>query len=171
MTLNQKTVVVTGAGRGLGAAFALSLAPLGCELILCARREEDLARIAAGVVDHGGKTPRTIQLDLSDAASVRAAADSIASMTGHVDVLINNGAMWLDILRRGGQDQFALAGSHCKFPTSVDSVITTFAGETKSRCQMMSESKAVAKPAAKKWLNRTSPISTFVSLHQEASPN
>lgn len=36
---------------------------------------------------------------------------------------------------------------------------------------MMSESKAVAKAAAKKWLNRTSSISTFVSLHQEASPN
>ncbi|UOO90233.1 SDR family oxidoreductase [Vitreoscilla massiliensis] len=96
MMLNQKIVVVTGAGRGLGAAFALSLAPLGCELILCARREEDLAQISECVVNHGGKIPKIIQLDLSDVASVRAAADSIANMTEYVDVLINNGAMWLE---------------------------------------------------------------------------
>lgn len=96
MTFEKKTVVVTGAGRGLGSALALSFAPLGCELILCGRREADLAAIADAVVKLGGKVAKTIQLDLADAASVRAAVEQIALSTGHVDVLINNGAMWLE---------------------------------------------------------------------------
>lgn len=96
MTVSKKIVVVTGAGRGLGAAFALSLAPLGCTLILCGRREADLISVANAVVEQGGKVAKIVLLDLADAGSVRAAVVQIAEATRRVDVLINNGAMWLE---------------------------------------------------------------------------
>ena len=41
--LNGAVVVVTGAGRGLGAALAISLADLGCKLVLCGRSAQALA--------------------------------------------------------------------------------------------------------------------------------
>ncbi|MBJ2152707.1 SDR family oxidoreductase [Paracoccus sp. IB05] len=96
MDLSGKTVVITGAGRGLGAAFALSLAPLGCNLILCGRREADLAAVARSVLNHGGNPAQTVALDLADTASVTEAVARIATFQTPVDILINNGAMWLE---------------------------------------------------------------------------
>ncbi|MEQ9177570.1 MAG: SDR family oxidoreductase [Nitratireductor sp.] len=94
--LAGKVVVVTGAGRGLGAAFALTLADAGCELVLCGRRVADLYAIAGLVVVRGGTAPQTVALDLADAASVRQAASRICALKQRVDILINNGAMWLE---------------------------------------------------------------------------
>lgn len=96
MTIRRKVVLVTGAGRGLGAALALSLGPMDCELILCGRREADLVSVADKVVKLGGKRPEIVRLDLADAASIGAAVARIAALTGHLDILINNGAMWLE---------------------------------------------------------------------------
>ncbi|MFP3681654.1 SDR family NAD(P)-dependent oxidoreductase, partial [Pseudomonas sp. SIMBA_041] len=47
MDLNSAVVVLTGAGRGVGAALAISLADLGCKLILCGRNPEALAQVSA----------------------------------------------------------------------------------------------------------------------------
>jgi NAD(P)-dependent dehydrogenase (short-subunit alcohol dehydrogenase family) len=96
MAKEKKVVVITGAGRGLGAALALSLAPLGFELILCGRRLSDLASVADAVVGHGGTPPKIVCLNLADPASVRKSVAEIAELETHVDVLINNGAMWLE---------------------------------------------------------------------------
>lgn len=94
--LAGKVVVVTGAGRGLGAAFAIFLAEAGCRLILCGRRAEDLQDVAGLVTRRSGETPQLVALDLADAASVRLAASRISVLTPRVDTLINNGAMWLE---------------------------------------------------------------------------
>lgn len=94
--LNKKVVVVTGAGRGLGAAFALSLARAGCELVLCGRRVADLKTMANRVVELGGARPEIVTLDLANAVSVRGAISRIVSLKPCVDILINNGAMWLE---------------------------------------------------------------------------
>ena len=91
-----KVVVVSGAGRGLGAAFVLSLADVGCALVLSGRRISDLETMAGLVLERGGKKPETVTLDLSDVQSVKQAVARISALKSRVDVLINNGAMWLE---------------------------------------------------------------------------
>ena len=95
-SLKSKVVVITGATRGLGAAFALILARAGCQLILCGRRENDLATIAERVVSFGGERPILVQLDLADVSSVSRTVNQIVALNTGIDILINNGAMWLE---------------------------------------------------------------------------
>lgn len=94
--LTNLTVVVTGAGRGLGAAMALTLADLGGNLILCGRSQSALAVVAHHIKTRTGRPAQTVVLDLAEPASVEAAADQIKQAAPVVDVLINNGAMWLE---------------------------------------------------------------------------
>ncbi len=97
--LRGKVAVITGAGRGLGAAFALSLAELGCELVLCGRRAADLDDVAQRVLERGGSLPDHVILDLADPKSVEDAVTRIGGLKARVDILINNGAMWLEARR------------------------------------------------------------------------
>lgn len=94
--ISGKTVVITGAGRGLGAAFALTLADAGCDLILCGRNPADLEAVATLAGRHSGNMPRSVPLDLTSADSVAEAAARVAMLTSRVDILINNAAMWLE---------------------------------------------------------------------------
>ncbi len=94
--LRGKVVVITGSGRGLGAAFALSLAESGCELVLCGRQSADLEDVARRVVERGANTPDLVPLDLADPKSVKAAVSRISALKTRVDILINNGAIWLE---------------------------------------------------------------------------
>lgn len=85
-------VVVTGAGRGLGAAIAISLADLGSNVIICGRSQGNLANIAGHIEQRTGRQSKIVVLDLADTISVGKAANEISS----VDVLTNNGMMWLE---------------------------------------------------------------------------
>jgi NADP-dependent 3-hydroxy acid dehydrogenase YdfG len=95
-SLKDINVVVTGAGRGLGAALALALSDLGCNLILCARSLEALGVVADHIQTRTGREPATVVLDLADTASVEAASAEITHAFPQIDILINNGAMWLE---------------------------------------------------------------------------
>ena len=95
-SFSNVTIVVTGAGRGLGAAIAISLADLGGDLILCARTADALDVTAGHIETRTGRLPKRVLLDLADAASVEAAAAEITHGSTTIDVLINNGAMWLE---------------------------------------------------------------------------
>lgn len=94
-SLKDAHVVVTGAGRGLGAALALVLSDLGCNLILCGRSLEALDVTANHIQSRTGRTPAKVLLDLADAASVEKAAEEIRQNFPVIDILINNGAMYL----------------------------------------------------------------------------
>jgi NADP-dependent 3-hydroxy acid dehydrogenase YdfG len=95
-SLKDINVVVTGAGRGLGAALALTLSDMGCNVILCGRLLEALDSIADHIEARTGRDPKRVVMDLADAASVEAAAKEITLSFPVIDVLINNGAMWLE---------------------------------------------------------------------------
>jgi NADP-dependent 3-hydroxy acid dehydrogenase YdfG len=94
--LTDLNVVVTGAGRGLGAALALALADYGCNVTLCARSLEALDVIAGHIETRTGRRSKKVVLDLADATSIEAASREIMPGVPSVDVLIHNGAMWLE---------------------------------------------------------------------------
>jgi NADP-dependent 3-hydroxy acid dehydrogenase YdfG len=94
--LNNLRVIVTGAGRGLGAALALALSDLGCDVTLCGRSLTALDEIAGHIEARTGRQPARVTLDLADAVSVETAAQEILQRVPVLDVLIHNGAMWLE---------------------------------------------------------------------------
>ncbi|GAA0221242.1 SDR family oxidoreductase [Cryptosporangium japonicum] len=77
MQINGSTVLVTGANRGLGKAFAEALLARGARTVYASARRPDL-------IDVPGVVP--LRLDITDAASIDAAAAEI----GDLDILINN---------------------------------------------------------------------------------
>lgn len=94
--LAGRRAVITGAGRGLGAALAISFAEAGSSVILCGRNPAGLAETAAMIRTRTGGEPAIVTLDLADAASVEAAGRALAGNADGVDILVNNGAMWLE---------------------------------------------------------------------------
>ena len=85
--LDGKTVLVTGAARGLGRAMAIGFAVYGADIVMCDRLTEDLADTKE-TIDVFGRPARIEVLDVRDAAAVNAWVDTI----DQVDVLVNNAA-------------------------------------------------------------------------------
>jgi len=87
--LNEKVVLVTGGSRGLGLVMAREFATHGARVAVCARDEEDLARLReefASRGDHFFSTP----CDVSDQNQVQSLLSSVENALGPVDVLVNN---------------------------------------------------------------------------------
>lgn len=80
------TALITGGNRGLGHAVALALAERGMRVIVGARNEEDGAEAARRI----GNGSTSVQLDVTDPASVRSAASWVHEQQGGLDVLVNN---------------------------------------------------------------------------------
>ena len=87
--LNKQVAVVTGAGRGIGAAIARKLAALGAVVILCGRKREPLESTAAEIGEAGGRA-EVLPCDVTDLSSVEAAAQHIDKTHGRADILVNN---------------------------------------------------------------------------------
>ena len=87
--LNGKIALVTGGGRGIGAAIALKLASLGATTIVCGRT---LARLqhTAGQIRSANGQGEAMACDVADWNSVAALAEKIQSTFGRLDVLVNN---------------------------------------------------------------------------------
>ncbi|WP_274425548.1 SDR family oxidoreductase [Chelativorans sp. YIM 93263] len=94
--LKEKRVVITGAGRGLGAALAIILADMGCRPILCGRDDKALLSVHRVIAERVQHDAPIVELDLADAESVERAVRRIEGLATPVDMLINNGAMWLE---------------------------------------------------------------------------
>jgi NAD(P)-dependent dehydrogenase (short-subunit alcohol dehydrogenase family) len=84
-----RRIVVTGASSGIGRAFALQAAEAGAQMVLVARRAEELERVAEECVQRGGRA-RVRAADLADPAASRRLAETILREDGPVDVLVNN---------------------------------------------------------------------------------
>jgi NADP-dependent 3-hydroxy acid dehydrogenase YdfG len=93
-SLEKKAIVITGAGRSLGAALAIVLADAGAKVILLARTPENLLSTATSVEQRTGQKPLTVHANMADVESVEKAAKEILEHT-QVDILINNAAFWL----------------------------------------------------------------------------
>ncbi len=88
----NKVVWITGASSGIGETLAKKLAPLGCRLILSARRKEELERVKAecGEVKY---PPELVPFDLSSPGETAKAAEKVIRDFGTVDYLFNNGGI------------------------------------------------------------------------------
>jgi len=89
MTLEGRGAVVTGGGRGIGAATARALAEEGARVVVAARTSAEVADVADGITESGGAA-WGISCDVTDPASVDALVDAAEERLGHVDVLVNN---------------------------------------------------------------------------------
>jgi short-subunit dehydrogenase len=95
MSFKDKRVIITGAGRGLGAAFSVVLADAGAEVILTGRNVENLTSLAESIKLRVGKRPQTLHIDLADISQVTLTAKKMRDEGVPLDILINNGASWL----------------------------------------------------------------------------
>jgi len=87
--LLQQIAIVTGAGRGIGAAIAQKLASLGATVFLCGRTLHSLETTAAAIRSAGGQA-RVEQCDVTDLASVQQLAASVEQTFRRLDILVNN---------------------------------------------------------------------------------
>jgi 7-alpha-hydroxysteroid dehydrogenase len=92
--LNDKVAIVTGAGRGIGAATAIGLAEAGADVVISARTETQLAEVAAAV-EAAGRQVVAVPADLSDLEAVAALVGRAGDAFGRLDLVVNNvgGAM------------------------------------------------------------------------------
>jgi 3-oxoacyl-[acyl-carrier protein] reductase len=86
ISLNGKVALVTGAGRGIGKAIAISLANSGCRLILAARTREQLDDVAKTI----GNEAVAIPTDLTRDDELDRLVEQSSKAWGSVDILINN---------------------------------------------------------------------------------
>lgn len=89
MNFEGKTAFVTGAGRGIGRASALELARAGARVVLAARTESEINRVAEEIEAIGGEALALV-VDVRDPASVEEAFTRAMGRFAGVDILVNN---------------------------------------------------------------------------------
>ena len=87
--LEGRTVVVTGAGGGVGRGIALACATHGASVVIAARRTETGDVVAAEIAARGGEA-RSMRCDVTDRTDVDAAVDLAVSEFGALDVMVHN---------------------------------------------------------------------------------
>jgi NAD(P)-dependent dehydrogenase (short-subunit alcohol dehydrogenase family) len=94
----NRSVIITGAGSGIGAALAARLAARGDHLMLADVNDDSLARVAAELGPQAaarGGSVRTEVVDVRDAELVQALVDGVVSSVGRVDIMVNNAGIGL----------------------------------------------------------------------------
>lgn len=87
--LKDKSIIVTGAGRGIGATIARALVADGARLIIADRTEEDARTVAESIRAEGGDAV-AVTVDVRDRAAVRHMIDTAVASFGRLDVIFNN---------------------------------------------------------------------------------
>ena len=87
--LRHDVALVTGAGRGIGRAIAMSLAADGAAVAVCARTEPEIAETAELISASGGRAI-ALKLDVKSVDNVRTAVEAATSHFGPLTLLVNN---------------------------------------------------------------------------------
>ena len=87
--LTGQRAIVTGASRGLGRHFALTLARAGAQVALAARRIDRLEAAVEEIEGYGGSAI-AVQVDVTDGKSVKRCIETAGNELGPIDILVNN---------------------------------------------------------------------------------
>jgi 7-alpha-hydroxysteroid dehydrogenase len=87
--LNGKVAIVTGAGKGIGAAIAKAFAEIGADVVIGARTLADLEQVA-GEIRALGRKALVVQTDVLDFPQLQNLADRTMQEFGRIDILVNN---------------------------------------------------------------------------------
>src|SRR5688572_10901800 len=103
--LDGLAAIVTGAGRGIGAATAIALAEAGADVVITARTAEQIEKVAAEV-EARGRRAIAIPADVNDTAVMPTLVDAAREAFGRLDIVVNNvgGAYPMPLLQT--EDQF-----------------------------------------------------------------
>jgi len=93
MTLQGRTILITGAGRGLGRAFAEACAAAQADRIVVADVRADWGEATVEALNKAGAKAVFLPVDLGDPKSIDAFAAQMSARYGHLDGLVNNGAV------------------------------------------------------------------------------
>lgn len=92
--LAGRTALVTGGARRLGQAIALTLAQAGADVAITFRSSQSDAAETAAQIAALGRRSLAIPCDVRSETSVRAAVTQVAAAFGHIDILVNNAAVF-----------------------------------------------------------------------------
>jgi 3-oxoacyl-[acyl-carrier protein] reductase len=95
--LANQIAVVTGAGRGIGRAIALTFASAGAD-VACVDLKTEFCDQTVQEIQARGRKAWSVAANVADAASVEAAAEQILTAAGRVDILVNNAGITRDTL-------------------------------------------------------------------------
>ena len=87
--LTDRVAIVTGAGRGIGAAIAKAFAEVGADVVIGSRTESQLDEVAADVTALGRRAAK-VSGDLGSRAGMQALVDCAMQEFGRIDIVVNN---------------------------------------------------------------------------------
>ena len=116
--LNGKVAVVTGGSRGIGRAIARRLAQEGCDLLLAARSQADLAAAAEAIAGDTGRRVEIAAQDLRSLTGCQAVHGALVEAYGRIDILANvagatRAGAFLELEDSVWEDGFALKFYAC----------------------------------------------------------
>ncbi|MFD3613331.1 SDR family NAD(P)-dependent oxidoreductase [Streptomyces atroolivaceus] len=114
----MKIALVTGANKGIGLAAARRLAR-ECDHVIVAARKPDAGAETADRLSREGFSVSSLSMDVTDPASVRAAAAEVAERFGHLDVLVNNAGILPEATNADPKEVLDLAMFEQTYATNV----------------------------------------------------
>jgi len=97
--LKDEVAIITGAGRGIGKAYALRFVEEGAKLLLPDISLERAEGVAKEIRDNGGEAV-AMETDISDESATKMMAEKVMQLYGRVDILVNNAAMFSGLAER-----------------------------------------------------------------------
>lgn len=117
-SLSRKTVIVTGASRGIGRAIACRLALSGAQVVGFARDSSQL-ELTRSLIEAGGGSFLPQVVDITNSAEVDKAVAQAADRLGRIDILVNNAAACL----RGGLTELTAQDYDSMIVSNVNSIV------------------------------------------------
>lgn len=141
--LTDQVAIITGAGRGIGAATALALAEAGADVVLSARTGDQLDQVAEQV-RRAGRRALVVPADLADLDAVAGLATAAEQEFGRIDLVVNNvgGTMpkaFLDTTARDLESafHFNVTTAHVLTRAAVPLMLAGGGGSVVSMCSVM----------------------------------
>jgi 3-oxoacyl-[acyl-carrier protein] reductase len=133
-TLNGKSALITGAGRGIGRAIASQLASAGASIMVNDLDPAVARETVSGIVESGGRA-EVFAGDVTDAAFSQQLVDATVAAFGALDIIVNNaGYTWDNVIQKTSDEQFqAMLDIHVVAPFRILRAASGWIRETAKR--------------------------------------